>query len=527
MAKKQTIETFQIRFDTKNAEKVKKALKGIEKELTDVKKTTKGAGDEVVKTSKRWRIATGGMRRQIGALRNNLLLVTFATEGLRRAVMSFAKTSANFEKMEISLISMKGSVEEASVAFNNFVDLAARTPFNVESVVQAGLTLEAFGAHAEPLLPMMGDLAVLMNTDMPEAAAAFGRAFAAGRGAADVFREKGLLALIDEFAKLNKLRTDTLPHFRVAMVEAFSDPDGKIQGAIDLLEGTLFQSFSNMSDAATRLKDRIGDALKPAIMSIVKALTTLMNWLDGANRSFQNFIVTIKAAGAALGIYIAVQLAAVVISLGAAGVATGSLSIAISALTATWMAFNSVLTYFRALSLSTVLGLIGASIAGVVFATNNWILEEEELNDVLESTAETLEEYKELLKEQALEWDALELAKSQAENEIELQKELDILNAITPVLKAQIELGRELSQREINLIKLIELKKEGVKKEIATEKDKERILKTIAKLEEENQVHMLVAGEILAMQGEEILRGYKKGGEERLKIQKINKILVS
>ncbi len=65
----QQLEKLEIRFETKNAEKVKADLKklGIEFEKT---------GKKGKKSFNRLRVETEGLRRNLGIIRNQMLLVT-------------------------------------------------------------------------------------------------------------------------------------------------------------------------------------------------------------------------------------------------------------------------------------------------------------------------------------------------------------------------------------------------------------------------------------------------------------------
>ena len=59
-----------------------------------------------------------------------------------------------------------------------------------------------------------------MGTDIVDASAAFGRAFAGGAGAADILRERGILQLIKDSEGIEDLSKLTLPEFRAALERA-------------------------------------------------------------------------------------------------------------------------------------------------------------------------------------------------------------------------------------------------------------------------------------------------------------------
>ena len=187
-------------------------------------------------------------------------------------------TAAQFETLRTRLTFMYGSVQRGTKAFEAFNKVAATTPFQLANVVEAGATLKAFGVDAENMIKPVADLAAFMGVDVVEAASAMGRGFAAGAGAADLLRDRGILALVEEFKGIEKITDLTLPEFRDAMTEALLDPSLGIAGATTQLADTWSGAVSNFQDGADRLKAALGDelikALRPKLDEINKLLST-------------------------------------------------------------------------------------------------------------------------------------------------------------------------------------------------------------------------------------------------------------
>ena len=235
-----------------------------EKARRQIPKTTSMLG--------RLRQSTSGIRREIGGLRNDLLLMSFAFAGVTAAIGKLVGVSAKFESVKTRLVGLTGSVENAEKAFDNFNRIAAQTPFSLEDVVDAGAQLEAFGADSDALIGSITDLASFMGTTAVEAANAFGRAFAGGAGAADILRERGILNIIKTSQGLEDLSKTTLPDFRKALISAMQDPVVGIAGSADRLSETFQGLISNTGDSFTRLADSIGDILIPAFTPLIKRL---------------------------------------------------------------------------------------------------------------------------------------------------------------------------------------------------------------------------------------------------------------
>jgi len=244
-----------------------------------LQKTTGGFG--------RLRLATAGLQAKLGAVRNTLLLFTFAFGGAIATVRNFVQTSMQFEAVKVRLNAMFGSVDRGTQAFEAFNKVAATTPFTLTDVVEAGAALKAFGTNAEEMIKPTADLAAFMGVTATEAAQALGRAFAGGAGAADILRERGILQLVRDFKGIDDLSKLTLPEFRQALEDTLLDPASGIAGATDALSQTMTGMVSNLSDAFTRMSAGIGDLInfKGAIQGLTTIFSGFANFLAEINKT--------------------------------------------------------------------------------------------------------------------------------------------------------------------------------------------------------------------------------------------------
>ena len=248
-------------------------VKDIKRKLDEVNGKLKGLGDQAGKTSKRSVMAFSKLGVGIGAL------VTALGFAAKKAV----STSGEFEFLETRLTGLFGSVEAGRKAFDTFNEVASKTPFSLKAVVEAGSQLKAFGMDAERLIGTASDLAAFMGVDIVEAANSMGRAFAGGAGAADVLRDRGVLNLVKSFKGIDDLTKMTLPEFREAMEEAFTDSSVGIAGSSERLSKTWVGAVSNMMDALSRFADSVGDILIPILKPVVELIS-------GAATAAENFI---------------------------------------------------------------------------------------------------------------------------------------------------------------------------------------------------------------------------------------------
>ena len=233
------------------------------------------------------------------------LTVAFGVYKLGGALINLGKssidTAGKFETLRVRLNNMYGSVQRGGQAFDTFNKIAATTPFQLQNVVEAGASLKAFGVDAEQMIKPLSDLAAFMGTDIVEASSALGRAFAGGSGAADVFREKGILQLIRDSQGIADLTKLTLPEFRDAMVKTLADPNTGIAGATDKLSKTWQGTVSNFKDGIDRMKDAIGKKLIEKIQPMIEEINGEFSkigdvgWENFGEALFENWNVVFGA----------------------------------------------------------------------------------------------------------------------------------------------------------------------------------------------------------------------------------------
>lgn len=213
----------------------------------------------------------------------------FGSRGIHRLASSFLEVASSTEQFRLRLETLLGSQEKAAAAMEFFRETAAKVPFTLQEVIESGTTLTAMGANLKTWTPILTDLAAVMGMKLPEAASALGRAFAGGAGAADIFRERGILQIIKDSARMKHGIDDitklSLPQFRKMMLEAFSDPDGKIAGAADKLATTWKGIISMLQDKWFQFRDAV---MKAGVFEILKKA------LADFNKKLDEFIVSGK-----------------------------------------------------------------------------------------------------------------------------------------------------------------------------------------------------------------------------------------
>jgi hypothetical protein len=306
---------------------------------------------------------TGAARSAFSGLNADFAKFGLAVQGVREAInmisapfVSVSRTAAEFESLQARLESLYGSAREGAEVFAVLADVAATTPFSLQDVVRAGVTMKAFGIEAKSTAKAVADLAAFMGEDATMAAASLGRAFSGGVAAADILRERGVLAIVRSFSGIEDLTKITLPEFRKALIEAMSDPAAGIAGSTDRLSKTFGGAVSNMKDAVDQLKAAIGTDLNDALKGAVLGIT------DMANATRENLAQISASVKAVTGLLAG---AAVASGLSLLPQAIGAVVAALASLRAAWVAVFIAQTAVNPWALAA--GLAAAAAATVYF----------------------------------------------------------------------------------------------------------------------------------------------------------------
>ncbi len=223
----------------------------------------------ITKVGRASRKATIAVSALLGALAGFL---TFRALG--RVAADAISTAASFEQFEIQIAALLGSQKEANLALENFIELAAKTPFAVSDVV-AGAT--ALGAAAignrerlEELTQTAANLAAVTGLSFTQAAENLQRALSsAGIASADLFRERGVTGLLSALTGIVDITKATPAEIDAAFRQVFG-AEGTFGTAAEDLSLTLGGALSNIGDAAEQASKALGDAFAPAVTNAAR-----------------------------------------------------------------------------------------------------------------------------------------------------------------------------------------------------------------------------------------------------------------
>tara|TARA_R110001632_G_scaffold28522_1_gene75959 strand:+ start:1399 stop:3813 length:2415 start_codon:yes stop_codon:yes gene_type:complete len=230
------------------------------------------------------------------------------------------KQAAKFEKLRTTLNVLTGSVDEGGKAFERLVKFSAKTPFQLDQLVQANNTMMGFGLSADQAygsLQQLGDIAAVAGGDLQRIAVAFGQSAAEGR-----VMTRDILQFINNGVPMYDLLADvtgksasevrnlasegkiTFDVLQAAFKKATSE-GGKFHKGMDILSGTLNGLFSTLQDnlniAFAELGQEIAQAFNlseniPKLISFIQSMVEKFKALSPESKRFLVIAVAIAAA---------------------------------------------------------------------------------------------------------------------------------------------------------------------------------------------------------------------------------------
>ncbi len=175
--------------------------------------------------------------------------------GIAKFAKSVVNVGRDVEELGLRFKFLFGSVEEGARAFDNLIDFAGRVPFTLEEIQKGSGILAVISDGADDLatnLELVGNVAAVTGLDFRTTSEQIQRAFSGGIASADIFRERGVRALLGfkEGAKVSIKET------RDAFVRVFGK-GGQFGDATDEFAKTLTGTLSMLEDKLFKVKDAL------------------------------------------------------------------------------------------------------------------------------------------------------------------------------------------------------------------------------------------------------------------------------
>ena len=271
------------------------------------------------------RAAFRGIKAGLTNLRASIFSVQSALIGIGGGlvVRSIIKVGRDVEELGLRFNFLFGNVEQGKKAFKGLIDFAARVPFSLEEIAAGSGNLAVVAKDADELNKIMkitGNVAAVTGLDFRTTSEQIQRSFSAGIGAADLFRDRGVRALLGFKAGATVTTAETVKRFE----ELFGE-DGRFSKATEVLATTFTGTLSMLGDKLFKFKletNQAGffDFVKNALVVVNKLIeqnskamtgfatmvgTTLVNVVKqammGVARLLDMFSLVFKAVALGIG----------------------------------------------------------------------------------------------------------------------------------------------------------------------------------------------------------------------------------
>ena len=241
--------------------------------------------------------ALAGVRAGLNNLRSAVFSVQSAILGIGSglAVKSILDVGANVEQLRLRFAFLFKGVQEGDKAFKGLIDFASRVPFTLEEIQAGAGNLAVVTKNAEELneiLKITGNVASVTGLDFRTTAEQIQRSFSSGIGSADLFRERGVRALLGFKAGAEVTIEATKKRFR----ELFG-PGGEFEKATEVLSTTFTGTLSMLSDKLFKFRLEAGQAgffdfIKQGLVEVNKLIEANSELLAVFGAKLSNALIT-------------------------------------------------------------------------------------------------------------------------------------------------------------------------------------------------------------------------------------------
>lgn len=212
----------------------------------------------------------------LSALTRNIFSLKSAIAGLGVGAVGreFIEAASTAEQYRVRLNVLLGSVSEGNKLFAEMSKYAARTPFEYEEIMGAATALSGVlkGGVDEikQWMPLIGDLAAAAGLGIQETTGQVSRMLAAGANSADLFRERGILAMLGFQAGVQVSAEET----KERLMAAWTDTNSRFRGATEELSRTWEGTMSMLSDKWFMFRNQVMDA---GVFDYIKAVARVVD----------------------------------------------------------------------------------------------------------------------------------------------------------------------------------------------------------------------------------------------------------
>lgn len=241
-------------------------------------------------------VMTETEKMDVAMLRFKNTLVSTAAQigggiGLVELAKKIAFTRGEFQQLEVAFTTLLQSKEKADALMSQMVDLAAKTPFDLQGVASGARQLLAYGFAAEDItdtLTRLGNVAAGLGLNLQDLTWLYGTTAVQGRlYTRDVmqFQSRGIdlagelaTQLGKTRAEINQMVTDGkigFPEVQKA-IESMTNEGGKFYNLMQEQSKTITGLISNLGDALDMMFNDIGKSQEGVIAGVLQGAISLV-----------------------------------------------------------------------------------------------------------------------------------------------------------------------------------------------------------------------------------------------------------
>ena len=253
------------------------------RKFRELQKTAKTVTSSVVTDAERMDIAMRRLATTLGQIGVGVSLA-----GL---VKQIAQTRGEFQQLEVAFATLLQSKEKADALMSQMVELAAKTPFDLQGVASGARQLLAYGFAAADItntLTRLGNVAAGLGLNLQDLTWLYGTTAVQGRlYTRDVmqFQSRGIDLAGELATQLGKTRAEIsqmvtegkigFPEVQKA-IESMTNEGGKFHNLMQEQSKTITGLISNLGDALDMMFNDLGKSQEGVITGVLKGTISLV-----------------------------------------------------------------------------------------------------------------------------------------------------------------------------------------------------------------------------------------------------------
>ena len=424
------------------------------RKFRELQKTAKTVTSSVVTDADRMDIAMRRLATTLGQIGVGVSLA-----GL---VKQIAQTRGEFQQLEVAFATLLQSQEKADALMSQMVELAAKTPFDLQGVASGARQLLAYGFAAEDItntLTRLGNVAAGLGLNLQDLTWLYGTTAVQGRlYTRDVmqFQSRGIDLAGELATQLGKTRAEIsqmvtegkigFPEVQKA-IESMTNEGGKFHNLMQEQSKTITGLISNLGDALDMMFNDLGKSQEGIIAGALKGTISLVENYNQVLDIVAQLVVAYGTYKAALVVLTATERVHRTVTLAHAfGLST--LQTVMGTLTKKTQALNAALMKNPYVLIAAAASAFAVTLYKIITAKSAEEIAYEKVNAAIDAYNQKLDEQKNKAEQ------------LHATMQDEVSTAYTKRKAYEELIRLYPELLQRYSEEEIKLLSLIDLTKE-------------------------------------------------------------------